>query len=250
MDSNWQVSEIYEPEVPVAVQPEKTKLTLKEQSVEDRPREKLAALGAENLSTAELLAIIIGGGTPKETAVDLAKRMLRDCNDSLNLLGKMTLAQLKHYEGIGDAKAISIMAACELGRRRQKEDVFKREVLDTPQLIYEHLYPQICDLDTEEAFVVLLNQACKHLKTVRLSHGGLTETSVDVRLIIKEAVLCNATIVAVAHNHPSGNTRPSRDDDHITHAVKEACRTMRLHFMDHIIVAESGYYSYFENGKL
>ena len=217
---------------------------------DDRPREKLARIGAENLSNAELLAILIGSGNTKESAVDLMKRILKDCDNNLGVLGRKSIAELTEYNGIGEAKAISILAACELGKRREHEEVRQRIDLGSPDGIYKHLLPKIRDLDVEEAYIVLMNNNYKHIKTVRLSHGGITETAVDVRLIIKEAVLCNATVIALAHNHPSGNIQPSGNDDQITRQVKRACDAMRLHFLDHIIVTDGSYYSYRESGKL
>ena len=217
---------------------------------DDRPREKLARIGAENLSDAELIAILIGSGNTKESAVDLMKRILKDCDNNLGILGRKSISELTAYNGIGEAKAISILAACELGKRREHEDKLERLDLSQPDAIYQHLLPKMRDLDVEEAYIVLMNNNYKHIKTIRLSHGGITETAVDVRVIIKEAVLCNATIVALAHNHPSGNIHPSGHDDQITRQVKSACDAMRLHFADHIIVTDGAYYSYHESGKL
>ena len=217
---------------------------------DDRPREKLARIGAENLSDAELIAILIGSGNTSESAVDLMKRILKDCDNNLGILGRKSISELTAYNGIGEAKAISILAACELGKRREHEDKLERLDLSQPEAIYQHLLPKMRDLDVEEAYIVLMNNNYKHIKTVRLSHGGITETAVDVRVIIKEAVLCNATIVALAHNHPSGNIHPSGYDDQITRQVKSACDAMRLHFADHIIVTDGAYYSYHESGKL
>ena len=217
---------------------------------DDRPREKLARIGAENLSDAELIAILIGSGNTKESAVDLMKRILKDCDNNLGILGRKSISELTTYNGIGEAKAISILAACELGKRREHEDKLERLDLSQPDAIYQHLLPKMRDLDVEEAYIVLMNNNYKHIKTIRLSHGGITETAVDVRVIIKEAVLCNATIVALAHNHPSGNIHPSGHDDQITRQVKSACDAMRLHFADHIIVTDGAYYSYHESGKL
>ena len=219
-------------------------------SEEDRPREKLSRIGAENLSNAELLAILIGSGNTKESAVDLMKRILKDCDNNLGILGRKSIAELTEYNGIGEAKAISILAACELGKRREHEEARQRIDLGSPDGIYKHLLPKIRDLDVEEAYIVLMNNNFKHIKTVRLSHGGITETAVDVRLIIKEAVLCNATVVALAHNHPSGNIQPSGNDDQITRQVQRACDAMRLHFLDHVIVTDGAYFSYHESGKL
>jgi len=226
-----------------------SKLNINQWAEEDRPREKLAAQGAEALSNAELLAILIGSGNTDESAVELMKRILNSCNNSLNTLGKMSIRELMTFKGIGEAKAITILAACELGKRRQREQPEQRPELSTATRMYNYLHPRMQDLDVEEAWVLLMNQNFKLIKSLRLSHGGITETAVDVRLIIKEAVLCNATILALAHNHPSGSIRPSREDDRLTQSVKQACDVMRIHFADHIIVADGCYYSYHEQGK-
>lgn len=226
-----------------------TKLSINQWAEEDRPREKLAAQGAEALSNAELLAILIGSGNTDESAVELMKRILNSCNNSLNTLGKMSIRELMTFKGIGEAKAITILAACELGKRRQREQPEQRPELSTATRMYNYLHSRMQDLDVEEAWVLLMNQNFKLIKSLRLSHGGITETAVDVRLIIKEAVLCNATILALAHNHPSGSIRPSREDDRLTQSVKQACDVMRIHFADHIIVADGCYYSYHEQGK-
>jgi DNA repair protein RadC len=226
------------------------KLSVKQWAIEDRPREKLMKFGAEALSNAELLAILIGNGSTKETAVDLMKRLLNDCDNNLAKLSKMSLGQLMDYNGIGEAKAITILAACELGRRRESSAMPERKIFKTALDIYKYLSPRMRDLDVEESFVILMNQAYKELKTMRLSYGGITETAVDVRLIMKEALLSNATVVALAHNHPSGNTSPSKDDDMLTRKIAEACRTMRLYFLDHVIITDGDYYSYREQGKI
>ncbi len=225
-------------------------LAIKQWAEDDRPREKLAAHGAEALSTAELLAILIGSGNTKESAVDLMKRILGDCDNHLATLSRMSLDDLMRYNGIGEAKAITILAACELGKRREREDKPVRTVLGDPTALYEHLHLRIRDLDVEEAYVVLMNQSFKHIRTVRMSHGGLTETAVDVRLIIKEALQANATVIALAHNHPSGNVRPSREDDAVTKKVADACGLMRIHFLDHLILTDGDYFSYREEGRI
>ena len=227
-----------------------TKLNISQWAEEDRPREKMERLGAEALSDAELLAILVGSGSPKEDAVSLMKRILNECRNSLNTLGKMTIRDLCRYNGVGPAKAITILAACELGKRRQMETPEERPELPTATRIYNHMHPVMQDLDVEEFWVLYLNQAHRLIKRVRIAHGGISEVSVDVRIIIREAVLCNATIVAVCHNHPSGNIRPSRQDDDLTQQIKKACELMRLHFMDHVIVADGLYYSYHESGRL
>lgn len=227
-----------------------TKLSINQWAKEDRPREKLAASGAEALSNAELLAILIGSGSMKESAVELMKRILSECNNNLNTLGKMSLHELMQYNGIGEAKAITILAACELGKRRQREQAEERPDLGTATRMYNYLHTHMQDLDVEEAWLLLMNQNFRLIKSLRLSHGGITETAVDVRLIIKEAVLCNATILALAHNHPSGSIRPSADDNRLTERVKKACEVMRIHFLDHVIVTDGAYFSFHEAGKI
>lgn len=226
------------------------KLNINQWAEEDRPREKLMRLGAEALSNAELLAILIGSGSPKESAVDLMKRIMKDCGDSLNTLGKRSIDELMEYNGMGPAKAITVLAACELGKRRQHEEVKQREDLGSPLAIYEFMRPKMQDLDTEEAWVILLNQNYKLIKLERISHGGITETAVDVRVIMKSALLNNATIIVLCHNHPSGQVRPSKDDDRLTERVKKAADIMRLYMLDHVIVTDGAYFSYREQGKL
>jgi DNA repair protein RadC len=226
------------------------KLNINQWAEEDRPREKLMRLGAEALSSAELLAILIGSGSTKETAVELMKRVLSDCRNNLNTLGKMSIHELCQYNGIGEAKAITILAACELGKRRSLEKAEARKSLNCAVAIYELMHPRMQDLDTEEAWVLLLNQSHKLIKAERISHGGITETAVDVRIIMKEAIMNNATIIALCHNHPSGNIKPSTDDDRLTERVKKACDTMRIHFLDHVIITDGLYYSYHEAGRM
>ena len=248
--SRWVVSDIYEPEGQDTKAENEDKLTIDKWSDEDKPREKMLRLGPESMSSAELLAILMRSGSAQKTAVDLAKLLLHDCNDNLAVLGKMSPEELMSYNGIGEAKALSILAACELGKRRQMSEMPERKDLSSAEKIYQHLWPRMRDLDVEEAYVVLMNQAYKHLKTVCLSHGGITETAVDVRLVMKEAITTGATIIALAHDHPSGSTRPSRDDDNLTKRIASACSIMRIHFADHLIVTDGSYFSYREQGKL
>lgn len=226
------------------------KLTINNWAEEDRPREKMMRLGAEALSNAELLAILIGSGSTDESAVGLMKRVMADCDNNLNTLGKMSINSLTQYKGMGPAKAITILAACELGKRRQKEKAQERENLNSATAIYNYMHPQMQDLDVEEAWVLLMNQSYKLIKAERISHGGISETAVDVRIIMREAILSNATVLALCHNHPSNNTRPSAGDDRITEIVNSACKTMRIHFADHIIITDGNYYSYREEGRI
>ena len=225
------------------------KLNITQWAKEDRPREKMSELGAEALSNAELLAILIGSGSTDDSAVDLMKKVLADCNNNLNTLGKKTIQELMHYKGIGEAKAITILAACELGKRRQAETPEERPDLGSATRIYRHMHHLMQDLDVEEFWVLLMNQHYRLIKKVCISHGGITETAVDIRIVIREAVFANATILAVCHNHPSGSLSPSHADDELTKSIQRACELMRIYFMDHVIVTDGQYYSYHEVGK-
>lgn len=226
------------------------RLSIAQWSEDDQPREKLRDKGPQALSNAELLAILIGSGTPGMSAVDLMQDILRDCNNNLNTLGKMTIRQLCDYKGIGEAKAISILAACELGKRRQMETPEERPDLGTATLIYNHMHPVLQDEDVEEFWILLMNQNHRLIKKIRIARGGISEVSVDVRIIIREAVLVNATIMAVCHNHPSGSLRPSSMDNDLTYAIQKACSLMRIKFLDHVIITDGAYYSYHEKGRI
>jgi DNA repair protein RadC len=226
------------------------KLNINQWAEEDRPREKMERQGAQALTDAELLAILVGSGSPQEDAVSLMKRILADCNNNLNTLGKLTIRDLCLYNGVGPAKAITILAACELGKRRQMDKPEERPDLGTATKIYNHMHPVLQDCDVEEFWLLLMNQNKRLIKQVRISHGGITETAVDIRIIMREAVLANATIIAVCHNHPSGNLRPSQYDNDLTSQLQRACQLMRIHFMDHVILTDGSYFSYHETGRL
>ena len=224
------------------------KLTIAHWSEDDQPREKLRDKGPQSLSNAELLAILIGSGTPGTSAVELMQDVLKDCKNNLNTLGKMTIRDLCTYKGIGEAKAITILAACELGKRRQMESPEERPDLGTATRIYNHMRPVMQDLDVEEFWALLMNQHYRLIKKVRISRGGITETPVDVRIVIKEAVLANCTILAVCHNHPSGNLSPSHADKDLTRSIKRACELLNIFFLDHVIITDGQYYSFKEQG--
>lgn len=226
------------------------KLSITDWAEEDRPRERLERLGAEALSNAELLAILIGSGTTQQSAVDLMKVVLAACHNNLNTLGKMSINDLESFKGIGPAKAITILAACELGKRRARERAEERADLGSATAIYNYMHPRMQDLDVEEFHVLLMNQNFKLIKEVRISHGGITETAVDIRVIMKEAISNNATVLAACHNHPSGNTRPSRQDDNLTERMRKACDIMRIYFLDHVVITDGAYYSYREQGRV
>lgn len=225
-------------------------ITIARWAEEDRPREKLMQNGPGVLSDSELLAILIGSGSTKESAVSLMQRILADCGNNLNTLGKMSLHELMRYNGIGEAKAVTILAACELGKRRHATPAAVRPDLGSASAAYDYMLPKMQDLDVEEAWVLLMNQRFHLVKAVRLLHGGLSETAVDVRIVMREAILAGATVLTLCHNHPSGNCRPSGDDDRLTQKIRKACETMRIYMADHIIVTDGCYYSYAEEGRL
>ena len=216
----------------------------------DRPREKLERLGANALSDAELLAILIGSGTANESAVDLMKRILKDCNNNLNTLGKLSLHHLEEYKGIGPAKAITILAACELGKRRQRAKVEDAPLLNSAEAIYNYMHTTIQDLDIEEGWILMMKQNFRLIEAKRISIGGLTMAPIDIRLMMKEALMKNTTILAFCHNHPSGNTSPSHEDDLLTTRIQKACELLSIHFADHVVLTDGNYYSYREEGKL
>ena len=226
------------------------RLSIKQWAPEDRPTERLQRLGAESLTDAELLAILIGSGTQQYSAVDIANHVLGKFNNNLNTLGKARIDEILDTEGVGTQTACKILAAVELGRRRQTATPELHPDMSTATRIYNYMLPKMQDLATEEFHILLMNQNYRLVKSVKISQGGITETSADIRVMMREAVLCNATILAACHNHPSGSLSPSRADDELTRAIKEACRLMRLHFLDHFIVTDGAYMSYREQGKL
>ena len=224
--------------------------TIKNWAPEDRPRERLLANGAETLSKAELLAILIGSGVPGKSAVDIMRTILSDYGDSLMLLGKASVQELTRYEGIGEAKAITIVAACQLANQRLKEDMPKRMCINSSANIYEYFRPRMQDLTVEECHLLLLDQGMAVKGSVLLSRGGIAGTVVDVRCLLRHAILGQATAVVLCHNHPSGRTKPSREDDLLTIKSAEACKAVNIRFVDHVIFAGNDYYSYQEDGKL
>lgn len=226
------------------------KLTITQLSVDDRPREKMMMHGARALSNAELLAILIGSGNMEETAIDLSQRMLNDVDNNLNRLGKCDLKELMTYKGIGEAKAITIMAAMELGRRRRDEDAPELPVLNTSAKAYEYMRQRLVDLPHEEFWAVLLNRAGRVIETVMVSKGGTAATTVDVKIILKAAIQSLASAIVLCHNHPSGTCKPSREDELSTQRVKDAAKLMNIAVVDHIIVCDNNYYSFADNGKL
>ena len=226
------------------------KMTIRQWATEDRPSEKLQMYGVQELSDAELLSIVIGSGTNRYTAVDIAQSILDKFDRNLNSLGKARFNEIKEVEGVGTYTSCRIMAAVELGRRRQLATAELRPDMGTASRIYEYMRPRMMDLETEHFYILLMNQNFRLIKAECISTGGITEVSVDVRIIMREAVLNNATVMAICHNHPSGCIHPSKVDDTLTQSVKKACETLRIHLSDHVIVTDGCYYSYSEAGKL
>jgi DNA repair protein RadC len=223
---------------------EKNKTSIKNWSEDDRPREKMAKLGAEVLSNAELLAIIINNGSREKSAVELAKEIMQLGQNNLDELGKLTLKDLQKIKGIGEAKAISIAAALEIGRRRSAGDLLTKTKLTSSKEIAHYLRTVLKD-HTHEVFAVLfLNNANKVNGYKIMSKGGIAGTVVDARLILKEALDHNATGIILSHNHPSGNLKPSRQDIELTHKIKVAASYFDIKVLDHIIVSDEGYYSF------
>ena len=214
------------------------KLNINQWAEEDRPREKLMQQGASALSNAELLAILIGSGN------------LDRYHHSLNELGKATIEELCHFKGIGPAKAVTILAASELGKRRMEEIPKERKQIRCSKDIYDLFLPLMCDLPIEECWILLLNQASKVIDRIRISQGGLAATQVDVRCILREALLKRAVSLVLCHNHPSGNIIPSTDDDRLTRAVQQASEVMNIRLLYHLIVTDGDYYSYSDEGKI
>lgn len=226
------------------------KLNINQWAEEDRPREKMMAHGAGILTDAELLAILIGSGSQDETAVELMRRVLAACNNNLNELGKLSLEQLCNFKGIGPAKAVTVMAACELGRRRKLAEVEERMVITMPRDIYNYFHPKLADLPIEEFWVMLLNNACRLIDVRRIATGGISEVVVDVRLVLREAILGRATAIVLCHNHPSGNVHPSRQDDLLTDRLRQACELMNIRLVDHLVLTDGRYYSYSDEGRI
>lgn len=225
--------------------------SIKEWSIVDRPREKMLAKGRQSLTDSELLAIIIGSGSVGESAVDLSKRILRDYNHNLNELGKITIKDLvKKYKGIGEAKAINIIAALELGRRRQDTDPLQRPTILSSKDSFNYLYPLVADLPHEEFWIVLCNRANKVIHSQSIGRGGVTSVVVDVKIVLKCALEHLATSIVLCHNHPSGNLKPSNEDIKLTNKLKDACTVFDITVTDHLIIGDMKYYSFADEGIL
>lgn len=226
-------------------------MKIKEWAEADRPREKMQLKGIASLSDAELLAILIGSGNQEETAVQLSQRILYAANNNLNALGKLSIKDLTTcFKGIGTAKAITIIAALELGKRRGNSVPLQRPSIRSSQEAFLLFHPLLCDLPHEELWVALLNNASKVIDRIKISQGGTNGTSADLRIILKAAINTLASGILLCHNHPSGNLTPSPQDNRLTANLKSAAQLMDIRLLDHIILADDRYYSYADEGKL
>lgn len=223
-------------------------LGIKSWAEEDRPREKLLEKGRHVLTDAELIAILIGSGNKNETAVELSRRILAAVGNNLNELSKLSVQELCKFKGIGDAKAISIVAALEIGRRRKETETVKREKIVTSKDVFEIMQPLLLDLPHEEFWLLMLSRANLVVKKQLISKGGIAGTVVDTRIIFKTAVDNQASSIIICHNHPSGNLQPSAEDVRITKQIKEAGKIMEIPLLDHLIITDKGFYSFVDEG--
>jgi len=226
------------------------KLTIKSWALDDRPREKLLAKGKSTLSDAELIAILIGSGNRQESAVALSKRILQTVDGNINELAKLSVEKLSTFKGIGEAKAISIITALELEKRRQLETALEKPKITSSKAVFELMQPIIGDLEHEEFWVLFLNNSNKVLAKIQMSKGGLTATIVDVRLLFKRALELASVGMIVCHNHPSGKLEPSQADKQLTEKIKLAGSTLDIKLLDHLIITEKWYFSFADEGVL
>lgn len=224
--------------------------SIKNWSDDDKPREKLVQKGKSYLSDAELMAILIGSGSRNESAVALSKRILASVDNNLNELGRLSVKQLIQFKGIGEAKAVSIVAALELGRRRREEEVHNIIKINSSRDAFELLRPRIGDLEHEEFWILYLNNANKVLHSALLSKGGLTGTLVDVRIVMRQALELGAVALVLAHNHPSGTLIPSKGDREVTRKVQRAALALDIKILDHLIITEADYFSFADEGEI
>lgn len=224
--------------------------SIKYWSEDDRPREKLMNKGRQSLSNAELLAILIGSGLKGQSAVDVGKVLLQKVDNDLHKLSKLTIEEICEVKGLGPARAVTMIAALELGRRRKSQEVAVQPKINSSKLAYDYLSPVFMDLDHEEFWIVYLSNANRIIQKKRLSTGGLTGTVVDIRLLFNEALQKKAAAIIVAHNHPSGQKKPSDNDIVLTKRIKEAGELLNIRLVDHLIYVEGGYYSFADEGVL
>lgn len=226
-------------------------MKIKEWAEEDRPREKMLLKGAATLSNAEILAILIGSGNKEETAVQLSQRILNSVDNNLNALSKLSISDLiANFKGIGEARAISICAALELGKRRGISIPASKPFIRSSRDAYQLFHPLLCDLTHEELWIALINRSSKVIGKIKISQGGINETSADLRLILKAAINALATGIILCHNHPSGNSRPSKEDDNLTTRLNNAAKLIEINLLDHIVLTDGCYYSYADEGRI
>ncbi|UBZ07616.1 DNA repair protein RadC [Salegentibacter mishustinae] len=223
---------------------------IKSWAEDDRPREKLLQKGKVSLSDAELIAILIGSGSRNESAVQLSKRILASTGNQLSELGKLSVKKLCEFKGIGPAKAVSIVAAMELGRRRRTEEALEKKKITSSASVFELMQPIIGELYHEEFWIIYLNNSNKVIEQLQLSKGGITGTLVDVRITLRKALEVGATSIILAHNHPSGTLRPSEADKQLTQKLKTAAQSLDIKVLDHLIVTEKSYFSFADEGVL
>lgn len=226
------------------------KLNIKSWAEEDRPREKLLIKGKNSLSDSELIAILIGSGNKKETAVELSKKILSSINNDLNMLGKLTTDDLMMFNGIGEAKAISIVAALELGRRRKGIEKVNKPIVKSSRTAYDEVSGVLNDLPHEEFWVIYLNRRNEILKKENISKGGVDGTVADMKIIFKHAINQLASAIILCHNHPSGNLKPSKQDIELTKKLSEIGKLMEIPVLDHLIIGDNNYYSFSDEGRL
>lgn len=229
---------------------EKGNFSIKYWAEDDRPREKLLQKGKLSLSDSELIAILIGSGSRNESAVELSKRILASTKNNLSELGKMSVQQLCNFKGIGTAKAVSIVAALELGRRRRIEEALEQKKISSSLSVFELMQPIIGELPHEEFWIIYLNNSNKVIDQIQLSKGGITGTLVDVRLTLRKALELGATALILSHNHPSGNLNASEADKQLTKKLKTGAESLDIKVLDHIIVTEKSYFSFADEGLL
>ncbi len=226
------------------------KLTIKGWALGDRPREKLRGKGKSVLTDAELIAILIGSGSREESAVELSKRMLNTVNNNINRLATLSIEQLMEFKGIGEARAISIITALELGNRRHFEQLEDKPVIKSSKSVFNAIQPVIGELEHEEFWVLYLNNSNEVIVKKQLSKGGITATMVDIRLIFKKAVELTSVGIIVCHNHPSGKLKPSDSDKRLTKKIMAAGKTLDIKLLDHLIITQKDYFSFADNGIL
>jgi len=226
------------------------KLTIKSWALDDRPREKLVAKGSSSLSVAELIAILISSGNRQESAVDLSKRILKSVHNNIHELAKLPLVKLTAFKGIGQAKAIAIITALELGKRRQLETFIEYPKISNSKHVFSMMQPLVGTLPHEEFWVLYLNNSNKVLSKFQISKGGITATLVDVRLLFKKAIEIGAVAIIICHNHPSGKINPSTEDKNLTKKIKLGGMSLDIKLLDHLIITEKSYFSFADNGEI